>query len=73
MPKEDYPKLLNCPFCGGKARIICFSDPLFDRNDFVVECRSCKASTRSFNEISFDPKDDEREAIEAWNRRCSND
>lgn len=58
-----------CPFCGGKARVVCFCDPLFDRHSYIVECRDCKASTRNFGEISFDPKDDEQKAIDAWNRR----
>ncbi len=67
MPKEDYPKLLNCPFCGGKAKIIAY-DP-FDGYQghftiYKVLCRECEASIN---------RTKEEKAIEAWNRRADNE
>ena len=68
MPKEDYPKLLNCPFCGGEARLIKESYSMWSGipHDFAVVCKNCHASIRQFFTT-------EAEAIEAWNRRADND
>lgn len=60
MPKEDYPKLLNCPFCGGEAdcgKLVVHNGEW----EWAVECIECGVITDSF--------DTEEKAIEAWNRR----
>ena len=62
MPKEDYPKMLNCPFCGGKANID-GGNGIVKR--YFVFCTKCK--TRQENRLTRE------KAIEAWNRRYSND
>jgi len=50
--------LKPCPFCGGKGRSV--------MNDaWIIECSYCWAQTDCF--------DTEQKAIEAWNRRVSND
>ena len=59
MPKEDYPKLLNCPFCGGKANID-GGNGIVKR--YFVFCTKCK--TRQENRLTRE------KAIEAWNWRA---
>lgn len=55
MQNKEYPKLRNCPFCGGKAKqdwgLFCYE----------VYCTSCHVLIR---------RDGKEEAIEAWNRRA---
>lgn len=61
-------ELKPCPFCGGKAYISkedCYG---YDDNDYMVFCDKCGL------QLGFTMQyDTEAEAIEAWNRRCSND
>lgn len=59
------PTLLHCPFCKGEARL--YHQELNDCPDsyFVIECRSCEASSGY--------KINEKEAIEAWNQRVPDD
>lgn len=60
-------KLKPCPFCGGEAEMINIdaarvqgiTDPV------TVRCKECKCNTNWFSK--------EWEAIDAWNRRTSND
>ena len=57
MPKAE---LLNCPFCGGEAKVYSRKiDWLID--DYKVECSKCHCTT--------DIYDTKREAVEAWNKR----
>ena len=58
-------ELKPCPFCGGEA--ILFADTFDDGKIFVVNahCDSCGATGNDFH--------DEKQAIEAWNRRVENE
>ena len=51
-------ELKKCPFCWGEAKIVTMQT---DRAVMVV-CGDCKASGRLFW--------DEKDAVEAWNRRA---
>lgn len=51
-------KLKKCPFCGGEAHVVGLS------TKWVV-CSKCEAESGCFYT--------EEDAIEAWNRRASND
>ena len=64
-------ELKPCPFCGGKAHIYrtCGYSP---EEIIFVGCENCEASATPKRMISFNPDDDERKAIEAWNRRADN-
>ena len=59
--KEKTNSLLNCPFCGGEAKI----DKTIT-NTVSVECTVCHASSRI---ILCTEGDIEQKAIEAWNTR----
>ena len=59
--KEKTNSLLNCPFCGGEAKI----DKTIT-NTVSVECTVCHASSRM---ILCTEGDIEQKAIEAWNTR----
>ncbi len=72
---DDVPmknnELKNCPFCGGEAvqiiKRIEGDNKILNilHGDYtLVQCKHCYASTRPF--------DDEKIAIEAWNRRVDN-
>lgn len=58
-------KLKMCPFCGGEAD--CNNNSLMQGGKFKwsVECCGCGVITSAFNT--------EEEAIEAWNRRASDE
>ena len=59
--KEKTNSLLNCPFCGGEAKI----DKTIT-NTVSVECTVCHASSRI---ILCTEGDIEQKAIKAWNTR----
>ena len=67
----DAPKLLPCPFCGGRARLYCddfISGRSVDNPDWIVDCeergeQACSANVRVYSQ-SVD------EVIETWNRRA---
>lgn len=79
MPKNDYLKLRNCPFCGGEAKLMggkVYTIPEIDSNGAYVdadievepswvECQSCHAMGPTFDETDEDPEN----AVAAWNRR----
>ena len=55
--------LLNCPFCGGEAKICDGYIEEFLKTEYMkyVKCNYCKASTKLYFS--------EEEAIKAWNTR----
>ena len=67
MPNNDYQKLRECPFCGGKANTHACAE--FDNDalkiiyggNYGVHCSECNVATR--------PYPLEELAIEAWNKR----
>ena len=56
-------ELKPCPFCGGKDSGILTTS--YDGYWFAVFCEDCMAQTRKCRQ--------EKDAIEAWNRRVDND
>ena len=57
-------KLLPCPFCGGKAKVM--FRPLrigahVSRGTYYVHCKSCLISTQ--------PRKKQHIVVDAWNRR----
>lgn len=69
MQKNDYLKLRNCPFCGGKASINFDSEAIVDsqgrRWAYNVVCDKCCATSGLAYSIKM--------AIEIWNRRVNDD
>lgn len=65
MQKKDYPKLRECPFCGGKVKRVI---GVMGLNFF--KCKECGAVVSFDNDYYNTHKN---EAIEAWNRRIDND
>lgn len=65
MQKNDYPKLRECPFCGGKVKRVI---GVMGLNFF--KCKECGAVVSFDNDYYNTHKN---EAIEAWNRRIDND
>ncbi|WP_099206192.1 Lar family restriction alleviation protein [Scatolibacter rhodanostii] len=64
MQNKDYPKLLNCPFCGGEARMI----PLIGyHTSYGVECENEDCPGHHINQ-TWGTLD---EAITAWNSRTA--
>ncbi|WP_435639381.1 Lar family restriction alleviation protein [Carnimonas bestiolae] len=53
-------KLLPCPFCNGKARIVELTSP--DSGSYI-ECQSCHCCTR----IHYDRKEN---LVDSWNHRA---
>lgn len=64
MQKKDYPKLRECPFCGGKVKRVI---GVMGLNFF--KCQKCGAVV-SFDNDYYNTH--QNEAIEAWNRRIDN-
>lgn len=64
MQKKDYPKLRECPFCGGKVKRVI---GVMGLNFF--KCKECGAVVSFDNDYYNTHKN---EAIEAWNRRIEN-
>lgn len=62
MQNKDYPKLLNCPFCGS-TDISC-ADAGHKTDIWFVQCENCGATFPHF--------DSKEEAIDNWNRRVDN-
>jgi len=56
-------KLKPCPFCGGKAHVV---DGMLSLTSLAV-CDKCGAA------VTFYGNEAEREVIEAWNKRVSDD
>lgn len=56
---SDEPKLLSCPFCGGRAEVV---GPRAEREFFAI-CKSCECMTQ--DAVSAE------QAAAAWNRRAS--
>lgn len=75
-----------CPFCNGEAEVVRVTqgytlNPITITNAFVVRCKECKMSTKSFeseiwqgsNGIVVIEKNGAVDAIDFWNRRASDD
>lgn len=54
---EDKMKLKPCPFCGGKAEMLNYSE-----KEWLVCCPICSGMVEKWRETEI-------EAIEQWNRR----
>ena len=54
-------ELKPCPFCGGKAEMLNYSD-----NEWLVHCTVCDGMVERWRET-------EHEAIEQWNRRANDE
>ena len=63
--KVNVGKFLNCPFCGGKPKVIELNKGFagFTGNiyDYLVKCGACRATTATYHTIE--------DALKAWNRR----
>lgn len=57
-------ELKNCPFCGGKAEIICFAFPGNSRN-YYPKCKKCGCELRAYSS--------KQNAKKAWNKRTYDD
>ena len=60
---DKMDRLKPCPFCGGKDSGMLTTS--YDGYWFAVFCENCMAQTRKCRQ--------EKDAIEAWNRRADND
>ena len=69
MQNKDYPRLLNCPFCGGKAKIIINRSSQSQMSN--VQCTECRCKKILIKSI-FYKGDIEQDAINDWNRRAEN-
>lgn len=56
-------ELKPCPFCGGEASVLELNG--FSMSRYFVSCDTCSASG--------DHRETEEAAIEAWNRRVTDD
>ena len=65
MQKNDYPKLRECLFCGGKVKRVI---GVMGLNFF--KCKECGAVVSFDNDYYNTHKN---EAIEAWNRRVNDE
>jgi hypothetical protein len=73
MQKNDYSKLRECPFCGGKAVIqTSVSNAIPKCPTAICYCEKCKASGKWFEDVNCDGTFIDK-AIEAWNRRIDDD
>jgi len=61
-PKK--PRLLPCPFCGGRGTLDQFDMSKPDQNWNVVVCKRCGATFQ-------DVFNTEKLAIDAWNKRAT--
>lgn len=60
--------LKPCPFCGGKASMR--YSTVF-RSEICIKCEKCKSRTMTYKGGDFE--DTKYLAIQAWNRRVSDD
>lgn len=67
-------ELKPCPFCGGEAKIINYTNKEVSphKNKTYVECSKCNSGTGVFTQkgVSIEYI---QEAIEAWNRRVDDE
>lgn len=61
-------ELKPCPFCGGKAEIATGSVFMWEH---IIVCKNCGASSKTVIGITLSQA--REKAIEAWNRRVSNE
>lgn len=64
MPKNDYLKLRNCPFCGYKGVEILADDNEYLYYRYFSQCQRCGAGAKRGH-----TKED---AVKEWNRRADN-
>lgn len=57
--ESDKEQLKPCPFCGGMAEMLNYSE-----NEWLVHCTVCQGMVERWRET-------EQEAIEQWNSRVS--
>ena len=55
-------EIKKCPFCGGEAKIVQEYDAMIGKTFYFCACVDCTATI-------FDGEVEEKQAIEAWNRR----
>ena len=67
MQNKDCPKLLNCPFCGGKAEVEQIPSATYDK--FVAHCKSSKCIAFYIGYCDEGIYDTRTKAINAWNTR----
>lgn len=65
MQNKEYPKLLNCPFCGSEAHLAELTGSHLPRPLYYGFCTNGHCQTRMVERRS------KQKAIEAWNRRPS--
>lgn len=66
MKTDSETKLLPCPFCGGEAQLVHWTNQLSWNANYGVKCTSCKILLDSAHSYFHT----EEEAINAWNRRA---
>lgn len=71
------PDMKPCPFCGGEAILERKSRTVVHgatRRNTYVRCTQCDSRGRRFLYFEFDPKKQaENEAVNAWNRRVTDE
>lgn len=67
-------EILNCPFCGGEAKLTCheIADGYVHYNSWVVVCTECSASGARFTHYYDVSEQPEEDAIKVWNKRYTN-
>lgn len=60
-------ELKPCPFCGGEGKVFFNDEACYHggKGTYYIVCAECASRGKNGN--------DEQQAIEAWNRRISND
>lgn len=64
MPKNDYLKLRNCPFCGYKGVEILADDNEYLYYRYFSQCQRCGAGAKRGHK--------KEDAVKEWNRRADN-
>ena len=62
-------ELRECPFCGGEARLMCDFECGVESK--TVKCIKCGAKVNNF--FKYNEERSTKEAVDAWNRRVSDE